>query len=215
MKYTKMFDRSFLDSCSKASRRKYERIKDFIRTEERAERLDRMKVPNWYVEIFTDERWFNIGFISRLVTHKEKLELFEKLLIEKQEVRYRKDKVLLWKLKSYESYNLTGYLYRWKFSILTDEEKEERERLRLIAKAKYDKEHEEFRARFGNIFEGALGKLFGSTERHYKVLGIEDGASKEEIKKAYRKLCKIHHPDVGGDVGKFREITEAYQHFTR
>ena|SRR3990167_1077728 len=45
----------------------------------------------------------------------------------------------------------------------------------------------------------------------YKVLGIQRGATEDEIKKAFRKLAHIHHPDKGGDPEKFKEISEAYQ----
>lgn len=46
----------------------------------------------------------------------------------------------------------------------------------------------------------------------YKVLGVEKGATDEEIKKAYRKLAHKYHPDKeGGDEDKFKEINEAYQ----
>ncbi len=47
---------------------------------------------------------------------------------------------------------------------------------------------------------------------YYEILGIEKGASKDEIKKAYRELAHKHHPDKkGGDENKFKEINEAYQ----
>ena len=46
----------------------------------------------------------------------------------------------------------------------------------------------------------------------YEVLGIKKGASKDEIKSAYRKLAKKYHPDnhETGDAEKFKEIQEAY-----
>ena len=46
--------------------------------------------------------------------------------------------------------------------------------------------------------------------QHYKILGVNPGAGEEEVKKAYRKLASIHHPDKGGDTKKFQEIQTAY-----
>ncbi len=48
---------------------------------------------------------------------------------------------------------------------------------------------------------------------YYKILGVENDASPQEIKKAYRTLAKMYHPDVCDDPDcprKFREINEAY-----
>lgn len=44
----------------------------------------------------------------------------------------------------------------------------------------------------------------------YKILGIKNTASLEQIKKAYRKKVKKHHPDIGGDPDLFKQIQEAY-----
>ncbi|AKM82431.1 TPA: hypothetical protein DD449_05060 [Candidatus Berkelbacteria bacterium] len=46
----------------------------------------------------------------------------------------------------------------------------------------------------------------------YGVLGVKKDATIEEIKKSYRKLAHLYHPDKdGGDEAKFKEINEAYQ----
>lgn len=46
---------------------------------------------------------------------------------------------------------------------------------------------------------------------YYKILGVKRDASEEEIKKAFRKLAHVYHPDkAGGDEAKFKEASEAY-----
>ena len=46
---------------------------------------------------------------------------------------------------------------------------------------------------------------------YYKILGLEKGASKEDVKKAFRKLASQYHPDKKtGDEAKFKEVSEAY-----
>ena len=45
----------------------------------------------------------------------------------------------------------------------------------------------------------------------YMILGLEKTASEADIKKAYRSLALVHHPDKGGDPEKFKEIHRAYE----
>lgn len=46
---------------------------------------------------------------------------------------------------------------------------------------------------------------------YYTILGLQKGASKEEVKKAFRKMAAQYHPDKKtGDEEKYKEITEAY-----
>src|SRR5688500_7501951 len=50
---------------------------------------------------------------------------------------------------------------------------------------------------------------------YYATLGVAKSASDKDLKQAYRKLARKHHPDVNpGDKGaesKFKEINEAYE----
>jgi DnaJ family protein A protein 2 len=49
------------------------------------------------------------------------------------------------------------------------------------------------------------------TTKLYETLEIDKNADAKEIKKAYRKLSRTHHPDKGGDEHKFKEINAAYE----
>jgi hypothetical protein len=45
--------------------------------------------------------------------------------------------------------------------------------------------------------------------RALRLLGLAPGASDDQIESAFRKAARRHHPDVGGDPAKFRELVDA------
>ncbi len=46
---------------------------------------------------------------------------------------------------------------------------------------------------------------------YYQTLGVDQNATPEQIKKAYRSLANKHHPDKGGDQARFKDISAAYE----
>ena len=56
--------------------------------------------------------------------------------------------------------------------------------------------------------------MTAATKDYYKLLGVGKEATQEELKKAYRKLARKHHPDLNPNdkpsEEKFKEISEAY-----
>ena len=54
---------------------------------------------------------------------------------------------------------------------------------------------------------------------YYKLLRLSRGASKQEVKAAYRKLALVYHPDMHGNNKEktelFKQITIAYEHITK
>ena len=50
---------------------------------------------------------------------------------------------------------------------------------------------------------------------YYEVLGVQKGASEDEIKRSYRRLARKYHPDLNKDnpeaADKFKEVNEAYE----
>lgn len=63
----------------------------------------------------------------------------------------------------------------------------------------------------GGMPGGGGGRPQSDNTKFYKLLGVEKDASEQELKKAYRKAAIKNHPDKGGDVEKFKEISTAYE----
>jgi DnaJ homolog subfamily A member 2 len=49
-----------------------------------------------------------------------------------------------------------------------------------------------------------------NTENLYEVFNLSADASESDIKKSFRKLALIHHPDKGGNESKFKALCVVY-----
>jgi len=60
--------------------------------------------------------------------------------------------------------------------------------------------------------------MTASTADYYGILGLTSDATLADVKKAYRKLARQHHPDRNnadpGAVDRFRRITKAYEYLS-
>lgn len=52
---------------------------------------------------------------------------------------------------------------------------------------------------------------YNTNQDYYAVLSIEDKATEQEIRKAYKKAALKHHPDKGGDEEMFKVVSNAYE----
>jgi len=212
MKYIDMLDDDAIENMySKERCYKYHNIAEFIQTEERAKKLDELKVKNWYVLLFTAYDVQEIAFSQKRIPDEDVRKFFDYTIDNKMD--FRGKEVFLWKLKQYESFGVTGAIYIFKQKFIFALPKEEKEKIKKKAdeKRKKWKEHINKHGSYFNFnFNGFLGGLKQSTN-YYKVLKVEFNATDNEVKKAYRNLAKVHHPDMGGDANKFREINEAYE----
>ena len=69
-------------------------------------------------------------------------------------------------------------------------------------------------------FESVKNMFYRNVDSDYKILGIEESATDEEVKRAYRKMAVKFHPDKVAQMGeefqkgakeKFQKIQEAYE----
>jgi len=87
-----------------------------------------------------------------------------------------------------------------------------------ILKRTCDRFLEEFRKALNWSDQGPGGKhpeRDADDEMSYQLLGLTPSATQAEIREAYRRKAKQHHPDKGGDPDMMRALTEAYRRLSQ
>jgi hypothetical protein len=85
------------------------------------------------------------------------------------------------------------------------------------AKTKYGREtneaFEQAKTKYGR--EWLRDILTGASSGDFQALGLPSTATASDIKTAFRRLAKKHHPDAGGDPSKFMEVQAAYERLVK
>jgi hypothetical protein len=71
--------------------------------------------------------------------------------------------------------------------------------------------HRHFELRVARSFAGSPKRADGKFVEPYAELGLERGATVEDVKRAYKRLAMQYHPDKGGCAEKFKAVTSAYE----
>ena len=82
-------------------------------------------------------------------------------------------------------------------------------------KERYNTYWKKKRGDFWDYFKNAMGGDPGDPDVVYKIpeefTGLRRSTSQEELRKEYRKLARIHHPDKGGSTSMFQRLQNLYE----
>ena len=73
---------------------------------------------------------------------------------------------------------------------------------------------EQWRNFFNIAWDKPTAEKILKEDSPWDILGIIKNATLNLIKKAFRELMKIHHPDKGGDIERAKKIIAAYVYLT-
>lgn len=65
---------------------------------------------------------------------------------------------------------------------------------------------------YDNGWEKQQPRVDNNMKNAIKLLGLKDNFTEKDVKSAYRKLSKVHHPDVGGLEANFKRLNKAYEY---
>lgn len=86
--------------------------------------------------------------------------------------------------------------------------REEMERLERMRKRRQEREEARRKAEYANQQNTVDQNIINAM----KLLGLQKGFTVKDLKSAYRKLSKVHHPDAGGLEANFKKLNTAYNY---
>lgn len=87
--------------------------------------------------------------------------------------------------------------------------KEDRMRKEKQAKENYDKAYHDYT----DSYEQEI--VDQNMVNAIKLMGLRKGFTKKDLKSSYRKLSKVHHPDMGGSEVNFKKLNTAYNYIMK
>lgn len=65
---------------------------------------------------------------------------------------------------------------------------------------------------YRNQHQQTIPKVDNNLKNAMKLMNLQEGFTQKDVRSAYRKLSKIHHPDVGGTETNFKRLQKAYNY---
>lgn len=145
----------------------------------------------------------NVMFCMSVMNEKQKrdrIERYEKLRKQEEEENLRREKEREERIRQVNEY-LDEQLRR-QLREAYEREQAHRER--------FSRQHQQQQKK-----QEQKPKVDVNLQNAKKLLGLSDNYTAQDIKSAYRKLSKIHHPDMGGLEANFIKLTTAYEYITK
>lgn len=91
---------------------------------------------------------------------------------------------------------------------------ENMERLRKERKEREKQRQQRYERMFDDYYK-RTNRVDHNMQNAIKLLGLKEGFTKDDVRKAYRRLSKIHHPDMGGLEENFKKLKKAHDYIMK
>ena len=91
---------------------------------------------------------------------------------------------------------------------------ENMEKLRRERREREKRRQERYQRMFDDYYK-RTNRVDRNMQNAMKLLGLEEGFTKDDVRKAYRRLSKTHHPDMGGLEENFKKLKKAHDYIMK